>query len=105
VRGLMATFREKEDLIAIGAYQAGTDPRTDAAIAAREPIEQCLRQTVQDVSSADQADAQLAQLALLHGTADPAAAVHAAMLAESGAPGAEGSTPLASAIPPLHLAA
>lgn len=108
VRRLMATYRDKEDLIAIGAYQAGTDPRTDAAIAAREPIEHFLRQTVHDVSTADQADAHLAQLALLHGTADPAAAVHAAMLAEGGAggPGATGGgTPLAAAIPPLHLAA
>jgi hypothetical protein len=31
--------------------------------------------------------------------------VHAALLAESEAPGAGGDTPLASAIPPLHLAA
>jgi flagellum-specific ATP synthase len=101
----MATYREKEDLIAIGAYQAGTDPRTDAAIAAREPVELFLRQPVHDVSSAEEADAQLAQLALLHGTPDPAGAVHAALLAEGGASAAEGSTPLGSAIPPLHLAA
>lgn len=106
VRRLMATYRDKEDLIAIGAYQAGTDPRTDAAIAAREPIEQFLRQSVHDVSTAEQADAHLAQLALLHGTADPADAVHAALLAERPAPAAPtGGTPLAAAIPPLHLAA
>jgi flagellum-specific ATP synthase len=102
VRRLMATYRDKEDLIAIGAYQAGTDPRTDAAIAAREPIEQFLRQTVQDRSTAEQADALLSRLALLHGAADPAAAVHAALVAEAAA-GPE--TPLHAAIPPLHLAA
>ncbi len=36
VRRLMAAYRDKEDLIAIGAYQPGTDPLTDAAIAARD---------------------------------------------------------------------
>ena len=40
----MAAYREKEDLIAIGAYQPGADPLTDAAIAAREPIDGFLRQ-------------------------------------------------------------
>ena len=105
VRRLLATYREKEDLIAIGAYQAGTDPRTDAAIAAREPIEHFLRQSVHEVSTAEQADAHLAQLALLHGTPDAAGAVHAALVAEADAEAPEaGSMPLASAIPPLHLA-
>src|SRR4051812_38320469 len=44
VRGLMATYREKADLIAIGAYQPGADPATDVAIAARAPIDAFLRQ-------------------------------------------------------------
>jgi flagellum-specific ATP synthase len=99
----MATFKEKEDLISIGAYQPGTDPRTDAAISAREPIESFLKQSVQDVSSAEEADAHLQQIALLHGTADPAAAIETAMAAEAAVEGP--GTPLASAIPPLHLAA
>ena len=53
VRRLMAAYRDKEDLIAIGAYQQGTDPLTDAAIAARTPVEQFLRQRVDDPSSAE----------------------------------------------------
>jgi flagellum-specific ATP synthase len=106
VRRLMATYREKEDLIAIGAYQPGADPRTDAAIAARDPIEQFLRQTVQDPSDATQADAYLEQLATVHAPVLPASAAFAPP-----APGAAlhaepaGATPLATAIPPLHLAA
>jgi hypothetical protein len=60
---------------------------------------------VQEISTAEQADAHIAQLALLHGSPDPAGAVHAALLAETEAPDAGGATPLASAIPPLHLAA
>src|SRR3712207_2051779 len=33
LRRLLAAHRDKRDLIAIGAYQPGTDPQTDAAIA------------------------------------------------------------------------
>jgi flagellum-specific ATP synthase len=101
VRRLMATYREKEDLIAIGAYQRGTDPRTDAAIDAREPIDGFLRQRVEERSSAGEADAAISQLALLHGGGDafvPPAPVESAAPAEPG-------VPLATAIPPLHLAA
>jgi flagellum-specific ATP synthase len=94
VRRLMAAYREKADLIAIGAYQAGTDPLTDAAIATREPIDAFLRQVVEDRSTAEQADAALMQLTLLAG----------ADAVEPAAPSGPG-TPLHAAIPPLHLAA
>src|SRR4051812_23198858 len=46
VRRLMAAYKEKEDLIAIGAYQHGADPVTDMAIAKRDPINDFLRQAV-----------------------------------------------------------
>jgi flagellum-specific ATP synthase len=98
VRRLLATYREKEDLIAIGAYQAGTDPLTDAAIAAREPIEGFLRQPVTEPSDALQADAALEQLSLVHAPAAP-------VVAAEPAPPAGPQTPLHAAIPPLHLAA
>src|SRR5215470_9546327 len=65
VRKLMATYKEKADLISIGAYQPGSDPLTDAAISARGPIDGFLKQGVTEPSSAEQADAMLAQLALL----------------------------------------
>ena len=35
---LEAAYREKEDLILVGAYQKGTDPQVDAALQLREPI-------------------------------------------------------------------
>ena len=76
VRRLMAAYRDKEDLIAIGAYQQGTDPLTDAAIAARTPIEQFLRQRVDDPSTAEEADEALLGLAAygeLVGIPDPGA--------------------------------
>ena len=44
-RGHLAIHRQNEDLIAIGAYRAGTDPRIDAAIAARQRINEVLRQS------------------------------------------------------------
>src|ERR687894_912720 len=63
VRRLMAAYREKADLIAIGAYQPGTDPLTDAAIAARDPIENFLRQAVDDPSTCEEAERRLLELA------------------------------------------
>jgi flagellum-specific ATP synthase len=103
VRRLMAAYREKSDLIAIGAYQQGADPVTDAAIAAREPIDSFLRQKPDEVTSADEADSMLTQLALLSGVSEPAP-VQPAEPAPPPQPQA-GGTPLHSAIPPLHLAA
>jgi flagellum-specific ATP synthase len=108
VRRLMAAHREKADLIAIGAYQPGSDPLTDAAIAARQPIEAFLRQSVDQPSSAQEADAGLA---MLSGVAPapvamplPAAAAPP-VPGSAGAAGGVGGTPLHSAIPPLHIAA
>jgi flagellum-specific ATP synthase len=104
VRGLMATYQEKADLISIGAYQAGSDPATDAAIAARGPIDAFLRQAVTEASTAEEADAGLGRLAAL---SPDAAAAPGPVLDGTVAPpdGAVGGTPLHNAIPPLHIAA
>ena len=67
VRKLMATYKEKADLISIGAYQPGSDPAIDAAIAARGPIDAFLKQGVTEPSSAEGADQTLGQLATLGG--------------------------------------
>jgi flagellum-specific ATP synthase len=102
VRRLMAAFKEKEDLIAIGAYQSGTDPLTDAAIAARGPIEGFLRQGVDDPSTAADADRAVLELSAFADMArapDPLAAVAAAAAGQAAEPG----TPLHAAIPPLNL--
>src|SRR5690606_13556132 len=41
---LLAAYREKEDLIAVGAYQPGSHPVVDAAMRMHEPINEFLRQ-------------------------------------------------------------
>ena len=62
VRDLMATYREAEDLINIGAYVAGSNPRVDLAIARYDAIRNFLKQGIYEPSSFD--DAQRAVLAL-----------------------------------------
>ncbi len=44
LRALMATYKENEDLINIGAYTKGANPIIDRAIAMRAPIESFLGQ-------------------------------------------------------------
>ena len=105
VRRLMAAHREKADLIAIGAYQPGSDAVTDAAIAARDPIDGFLRQPVSERASAEEADAALTRLALLAGVPEPAPAAAPPAAEPAPAAPAQPGTPLHSAIPPLHLAA
>jgi flagellum-specific ATP synthase len=96
VRKLMATYKEKADLISIGAYQPGSDPLTDAAIAARAPIDAFLRQPVDEPSSADDADGILAALATLGGGSGTVEVV-------DGLPTGPGIA-LHDAIPPLNIA-
>src|SRR6185312_13276486 len=63
LRGLMAAYRDKEDLIAIGAYQPGGDPTVDTAIALRPELDAFLRQRPDERSDLAEADARLAALA------------------------------------------
>jgi flagellum-specific ATP synthase len=95
LRALLAAYREKQDLISIGAYQAGTDPHVDRAIERRPAIEAFLRQRVEERSTADDADLLLREV--LAGGA--ASADAAAMDTAAPMPVAPGP----SAIPPLHL--
>jgi type III secretion protein N (ATPase) len=44
VRELLAAYEQKRDLIALGAYKAGSDPRIDRAIAKNDAIAAFLRQ-------------------------------------------------------------
>ncbi len=48
IKGLLATYREAEDLINVGAYQKGTNPRIDEAIDKYEKIYQFLIQGVHE---------------------------------------------------------
>lgn len=63
LRAALAVYREKEDLISIGAYQGGTDALLDGAIALLPRIEAFLRQRVDDPSSVQDADAAILALA------------------------------------------
>jgi flagellum-specific ATP synthase len=63
LRAALAALREKEDLVAIGAYQHGTDRLLDAALAHRAAIEAFLRQPVHERSDPVQADEQLTAIA------------------------------------------
>lgn len=55
VRDLMATYREAEDLINIGAYVAGSNPRVDLAIARNETIRSFTRQGIYEKSTLEEA--------------------------------------------------
>ncbi|HYP78652.1 MAG TPA: flagellar protein export ATPase FliI [Steroidobacteraceae bacterium] len=48
LKQLLSTYEQSRDLIAIGAYQHGSDPRIDAAIAAQSGIREFLRQDLHD---------------------------------------------------------
>ncbi len=48
MRELMATYERQRDLILLGAYQKGSDPRVDEAIAKIDSINAFLRQGVQE---------------------------------------------------------
>ncbi len=48
LKRILATYAENEDLITVGAYVRGTSPEIDTAIAMREPINEFLRQRMDD---------------------------------------------------------
>jgi flagellum-specific ATP synthase len=75
LRKLMAAHREKEDLIAIGAYQPGADPVVDEALAKHSAIQGYLQQRVDEPSTIAEADHGLLSLA-----STPVPAAEAAML-------------------------
>ena len=58
-RDLLATYREAEDLINVGAYRAGQNPRVDRAIELIEPLTQFLRQPASEKSTLEESWARL----------------------------------------------
>jgi flagellum-specific ATP synthase len=62
LRETLAVYHAKEDLISIGAYPPGSDPRVDYAIAKRPAVEAFLRQAVAEGCDALQTDAMLLAL-------------------------------------------
>jgi flagellum-specific ATP synthase len=99
LRKLMAALREKEDLISIGAYVAGTDPVVDTALAKRGEIAAFLQQTVEHCSTDAEADEALLEL-VLGGVPE---ALMADLAVDEDPAGLPVVAPGASAIPPLNL--
>ncbi|MEB3198101.1 MAG: flagellar protein export ATPase FliI [Candidatus Sericytochromatia bacterium] len=64
LREALATHKNAQDLINIGAYQRGSNPQIDLAIDLNEPIKAFLRQSVEENISLEQAQAAL--LAIFH---------------------------------------
>jgi flagellum-specific ATP synthase len=60
-RDLMALYRKNEDLINIGAYPKGTNPRLDRAIDRNEPITRFLRQNAGELFKRKESFAMLAK--------------------------------------------
>nr|WP_281492116.1 hypothetical protein [Desulfosarcina cetonica] len=58
----MATYRKAEDLINIGAYASGSNPKIDLAIRMIDPIKQYLRQDVHEAASFEESVNALASL-------------------------------------------
>ncbi len=63
LKALLATYRESEDLITVGAYQPGTNPRLDRAIVMYDRLMSFLRQDIAESSLFEDTVAQLLQLA------------------------------------------
>jgi FliI/YscN family ATPase len=62
VRDWMATLRDSEDLVSVGAYVAGSNARIDEALAKRDVVESFLRQSADDLVSFEDARASLEAL-------------------------------------------
>jgi flagellum-specific ATP synthase len=61
-RDLLALYRKHEDLIAIGAYAKGSNPRIDLAIEKHEPLLQFLRQKIEEKFSRTESFQQIGAL-------------------------------------------
>ncbi|HEU4657634.1 MAG TPA: flagellum-specific ATP synthase FliI, partial [Capillimicrobium sp.] len=103
LRQLMAAYKDKADLIAIGAYERGTDPLVDRAIELKGEIDGFLRQGLDDSDPWQVVDQRLLELA---GPPPVVDAEPVAPAAPEDAP--RGTDPFStggpSALPPLNLA-
>jgi FliI/YscN family ATPase len=63
LRAAMATYQQSEDLITLGAYVAGSNPKLDSSIRSRERILQFLRQDAHEKSELQQTLASLKEIA------------------------------------------
>ncbi len=63
VRAMMATYRENEELIRLGAYKQGADAEVDTAIASNPQVLAFLRQVVSDATEFNECVRRLQQVA------------------------------------------
>ncbi|MHB8141747.1 MAG: flagellar protein export ATPase FliI [Vulcanimicrobiaceae bacterium] len=63
VRDILATYRDAEDLVNIGAYVSGSNPRVDLALSKIEAIRHYLRQGIYETSSYPESLASLMSVA------------------------------------------
>jgi flagellum-specific ATP synthase len=62
MREMIAVYREAEDLVNIGAYRAGANPKIDEALRLYPEIEQFLRQDVEDATSIEDCARRMVQI-------------------------------------------
>lgn len=62
LRETLAVYKEAEDLINIGAYKPGSNPRIDKAVKLIDPVTEFLRQNVDDPSNFNQTLRRLQQI-------------------------------------------
>ncbi len=67
VRDMMATYRAALDLIQVGAYVEGSDPKVDAACRSMPEVDGFLRQGLSEKSSLEEALVRVQRLAILSG--------------------------------------
>jgi len=65
IRDLMATYKKSEDLINIGAYKRGSNPRIDTAIDRTDAINSFLKQRPEDSAPLPMTQQQILELAHL----------------------------------------
>ncbi|GHV40699.1 hypothetical protein FACS1894187_21850 [Synergistales bacterium] len=63
MRDLLATYAESEDLINIGAYKTGANPRVDWALTYLDAVRAFLSQKVAETSSFEETVEQIIKLA------------------------------------------
>ena len=62
-RGILATYEESRDLISVGAYRSGSDPKVDEAIAKYPKIMELLKQSGKESRSMDETRLRLGEIA------------------------------------------
>ena len=62
LRELIATYKDAEDLINVGAYKAGANPKIDRAIKAIDQINDFLKQKTEDHSNMTQCLRMMSQI-------------------------------------------